>query len=88
MWKELMMAVHYFFLHDVAENVREEGREEGRAQANAEMVLQILDWRGLVVPDAVRKRVLACTDLEQAEIWAQRAVHAAAAEDLFADGPA
>ncbi|MBC2908283.1 hypothetical protein H4N64_43745, partial [Streptomyces sp. PSKA01] len=82
-WKELMMAVHYFFRHEVAEKVREEGREEGRAQAKAEMVLQILDWRTVMVPDAVRERVQACTDPDQLEVWAQRAVHATAAEDLF-----
>lgn len=49
------------------------------------MVLQILDWRGLVVPDTVREQVLGCTDLDQLETWAQRAVHASKAEDLFAD---
>lgn len=71
------MAVHYFFRHEVAEKVR----EEGRAQAKAEMVLQILDWRGVEVSEAVRER----TDLDQLEIWAQRAMHASGAEDLFGD---
>ncbi|MGY5053965.1 hypothetical protein ACWDFR_07810 [Streptomyces sp. 900105755] len=81
------MTVHHFFRHEVAEKVREEGREEGRvegrAPAKAEMVLQILDWRGLAVPDALRAHVLACTDTDRLESWAQRAVHAHAADDLL-----
>lgn len=80
-WKELMMPVHYFFRHEVAEQVREQGRNEGRA----EMILRILEWRGITVPDSVRNRVEACSDLDQIEVWAQRAVHATQAEDLFRD---
>jgi hypothetical protein len=36
------------------------------------------------VPDAVRERVTTCTDLQRLEIWAQRAVHATDATELFA----
>jgi hypothetical protein len=36
------------------------------------------------VPDAVRQRVDACTDLDRLEVWAQRAVHATDAAELFA----
>ncbi|WP_443063645.1 hypothetical protein [Streptomyces sp. NBC_00663] len=82
-WKELMMPVNYFFRHEVAEKVREQGRIEDRA----EMTLHILEWRGIAVPDSVRDRVEACSDLDQLEVWAQRAVHASQAEDLFADDP-
>ncbi len=78
------MPVNYFFRHPVAEQVREEGREEGRVEESAEMTLSILGWRGIPVSDAVRERVLACTDHEQLKAWAQRAVHATHAEDLFA----
>ncbi|MGC0375637.1 hypothetical protein RKD28_003153 [Streptomyces sp. SAI-229] len=78
-----MAAIHYFFRHPVAEQVREEGREEGRIEDRAVMTLRILEWRGIPVPDAVRERVQACTDLDQLELWAQRAVHATRAEDLF-----
>ncbi|MFI1356799.1 hypothetical protein ACH4TV_24940 [Streptomyces sp. NPDC020898] len=78
-WRDLMTAINYFWRHPLAEQVREEGRvEEG-----ARMTLGILEWRGIPVPDAVRERVQACTDLEQLKTWAQRAVHATAAEDLF-----
>lgn len=73
------MAMHYFFRHPVAEKVREEGREEGRA----EMTLRILEWRGLVVPDGVRERVLGCVDAGQLTVWGERAVHVAEAGDIF-----
>ncbi|MFE2102596.1 hypothetical protein ACFW9W_37340, partial [Streptomyces sp. NPDC059468] len=89
--RDLMTAIQYFWRHPLAEQVREEGREQGleqgleqgRAEAKAEMVLHILEWRGIQVPDAVRERVSACIDLDQLELWAQRAVHANDAAQLF-----
>jgi hypothetical protein len=48
------------------------------------MTLRVLEWRGIPVPDAVRERVLACEDLDRLELWAQRAVHATDAAELFA----
>ncbi|MFH9981285.1 hypothetical protein ACIP4X_10330 [Streptomyces sp. NPDC088817] len=78
-WRDLMTAIHYFFRHPVAEQVR----EEGRVEESAEMTLNILEWRGIPVPDAVRERVLACADREQLKAWARRAVHATSAEELF-----
>ncbi|WP_412180712.1 hypothetical protein [Streptomyces sp. ADMS] len=74
-----MTAINYFWRHPLAEQAREEGRVEERAR----MTLGILEWRGIPVPEAVRERVLACTHLEQLKTWAQRAVHATAADNLF-----
>ncbi|MBP2050700.1 hypothetical protein J2Z21_003639 [Streptomyces griseochromogenes] len=98
MWRDLMTAIQYFWRHPLAEQVREEGREQGleegleqgleqgRVEAKAEMVLHILQWRGIQVTDAVRERVEACTELDQLEVWAQRAVHATDSAELFAGG--
>ncbi|MFE1914056.1 RpnC/YadD family protein [Streptomyces anandii] len=87
MWRDLMTAIQYFWRHPLAEQVREEGREQGRvqgrAEAKAEMVLRILEWRGIPVSDDVRERVEACTDPDQLERWAQQAVRASDAQDLF-----
>ncbi|MEV7240111.1 hypothetical protein AB0N92_02445 [Streptomyces sp. NPDC093248] len=80
MWRDLMTATQYFWRHPLAEQVR----EEGRVEAKTEMVLNILEWRGIEVPHAVRDRVNACTDLNQLEVWAQRAMHAKDAAELFA----
>lgn len=77
-----MMAIQYFWRHPLAEQVREEGRVEVRT----EMVLRILEWRGMPVPAAVRKRVTACSDPDQLMEWAQRAVHATDAAELFVEG--
>ncbi|MFE5403364.1 hypothetical protein ACFQ9Z_18905 [Streptomyces sp. NPDC056580] len=52
-------------------------------EAKAEMVLHILERRGIEVPEAVRDRVNACTDLNHLEVWAQRAMHAGDASELF-----
>ncbi|MEU8932067.1 hypothetical protein AB0D30_19515 [Streptomyces sp. NPDC048409] len=55
-----MTAIQYFWRHPLAEQVREEGREEGRAegrlQERAEMVLRLLEWRGLTVTESVREK--------------------------------
>jgi hypothetical protein len=79
MWRDLMTAIQYFWRHPLAEQVR----EEGRIQDRQEMTLRILEWRDIPVPDSVRERVMNCTDLNQLEVWAQRAVHATDATELF-----
>ncbi len=82
-WRDLMTAINYFLRHEVAEKVREEGREEGRLEDRADMTLNILQWRGIEVPDPVRERVRARADMGQLDIWARRAVHATDAAQLF-----
>ncbi|WP_459737349.1 hypothetical protein [Streptomyces sp. E-15] len=87
-----MTAIQYFWRHPLAEQVRaegheegwEEGRVEGRAEGKAETIIQTLEWRGIPVPDTVRERVNACTDLDQLKVWTQRAVHATDTAELFA----
>jgi hypothetical protein len=85
-WRDLMAPVNYFFKNPVAEKVRDEGRVEGRVEDRIEMTLKILELRGLRVPDSVRLRVQACSDLDQLKTWSERAVHVTDAEDLFTDG--
>ncbi|MEU8934607.1 hypothetical protein AB0D30_32570 [Streptomyces sp. NPDC048409] len=79
-----MTAIQYFWRHPLAEQVREEGREEGRVQERADMVLRLLEWRGVPVGDAVRRQVYACGDLDRLESWAQRAMRVTDAAELFA----
>jgi hypothetical protein len=45
-------------------------------------VLTVLDARGIAVSHAVRDQILACTDLDQLDIWLRRAATAASAEDV------
>ncbi|MFJ9715932.1 hypothetical protein ACIRPQ_08320 [Streptomyces sp. NPDC101213] len=83
MWRDMMTTIQYFWRHPLAEQVREEGRLETRA----EMTLNILEWRGVPVSDAIRHRVETCTDEDLLKLWARRAMDVSRAEDLFdADG--
>ncbi|MDF3298256.1 hypothetical protein [Streptomyces tropicalis] len=79
-----MTAIQHFWRHPPAGQVREEGREQGRVEDRREMVLRILEWRGIPMPGAGRERVEACADPGRPEVWAQRAVQAADAADPFA----
>ncbi|WP_327429334.1 hypothetical protein [Streptomyces sp. NBC_01236] len=80
-WRDLMSPVNYFFRHPVAEKTRDEGRIEERIK----MTLRTLELRGLQVPDSVRLRVKACSDLDQLEVWSERAVRVTEAAELFDD---
>lgn len=64
--------------------VRKAGKK-GRVQERAEMVLRLLEWRGLAVTRAVREQVHACTDPDRLETWAQCAMHVTDAAELFAE---
>ncbi|MGW5969787.1 hypothetical protein [Streptomyces sp. NPDC055186] len=69
-----------FYTSDLSEEIRDEGRAEGAARRAAEDVLEILDVRGIDVPEAVRERVTACDDPEILRHWHRRAVTAPTAE--------
>lgn len=49
------------------------GWATGLAEGWADAVLVVLDTRGFHVPDDVRDRVTACSDLDQLKIWVRRA---------------
>lgn len=55
----------------------------GKAEGEAESVLKVLAVRGIEVPDDVRARIQACSDLRQLEEWLERAVGADCVADLF-----
>ncbi|MFI0968043.1 hypothetical protein ACH4S8_42875 [Streptomyces sp. NPDC021080] len=75
-----MAPVNYFFQNPVADQLRDEGRVEDRI----EMILRILELRGIEVSESTRLRVQACSDLEQLKVWSERAVHVIDPADLFA----
>lgn len=54
------------------------------AKGEAQAVLSVLEARDLPVAEAVRERILRCSDADQLEIWLRRAVTVRKAEDLFA----
>ncbi len=67
----------------------EEGRAEARAEAQAETragdVLAVLRVRGIAVPEAARKRILAQKDLQRLERWLERAIVATSLEEVIDD---
>lgn len=80
-----------FYKSPLSQELRAEGREkgleeglkEGLARRAAEDVLDVLDVRGLDVPEAVRERITDCGDPETLRHWHRRAVTARTAEEIF-----
>jgi hypothetical protein len=64
-------------------DARRIGRDEGRAEARARDVLTALRVRNIVVPEAVRDRILAEKDPERLERWLERAILAASAAEVI-----
>ena len=84
MRRDLMAPVNYFFRNPVADRLGNEGCVEGRIEDRIEMILRILELRGIEVSDSTRLRVRACSGLEQLKTWSERAVHVTDPADLFA----
>ena len=60
-----------------------DGETKGRIEMAAENVLDVLRVRGIAVPDAARKRILAQKDPKQLKRWHQKAVVVTSVDDLF-----
>jgi hypothetical protein len=56
-----------------------------KAETEAQTVLTVLDARGVVVPDEIRARIVACTDVDLLDTWVRRAATATSIEDLFTE---
>ncbi|QWB24862.1 hypothetical protein KJK29_21025 [Streptomyces koelreuteriae] len=74
-----------FYKSYISEEIRDEGRAEGEARRAAEDVLEVLDVRGIDVPEAVRERIVSCDDPETLRRWHRHAVIAPTAEQIFSD---
>ncbi|MFD9069300.1 hypothetical protein [Streptomyces lasiicapitis] len=74
-----------FFRSETSQRLRAEGHMEGRAEERAESVLRTLKHRGIEVPEAVRKRIVDCADLETLAAWVDLSYTVKSAEELFAD---
>ena len=71
------------------QNTWEQARDDGRMEEAARSVLTALRVRGIEVPDAARKRILAEKDRERLERWLERAILASSIVDVLDDvGPA
>ncbi|MEU6196441.1 hypothetical protein [Streptomyces sp. NPDC047061] len=63
----------------------EEGFRAGRLRERYQMVVSVLEWRGISVGDAVRARVNASKDPDELTTWVIRALRADDAEEIFVD---
>jgi hypothetical protein len=59
--------------------------EEGRIEARARDVLTVLRVRGIAVPEAARKRILAQKDLQRLERWLEKATIATSIGEVIDD---
>ncbi|WP_233359033.1 hypothetical protein [Thermomonospora amylolytica] len=66
-------------MKDFASQHRADGRVEGWAEA----LLLVLEARGVVVSEEVRRRITGCADLERLENWVRQVAAAGSADDLF-----
>jgi hypothetical protein len=64
---------------------KQQGRAEGKAEGRAEALLHFLAARAVEVPDAIRERILACSDPRVLDRWIARAAMAATAAEVVAD---
>lgn len=60
-----------------------EGKTQGVSAGMREMLIHILEARGLQSDDEARKRVNSCDDRDQLEAWADNALTANSIEDVF-----
>ncbi|MEU8317800.1 hypothetical protein AB0C33_05450 [Nonomuraea sp. NPDC048881] len=74
-WRDLMATKTYRYQSEYAQMLRAEGE--------AKVLLMILDGRGVVIPDEVRRRITTCTDTTVLETWCKRAIHATSLTDIF-----
>jgi hypothetical protein len=67
------------------ERMVDEGEAKGEAKGKAEAVLKLLDRRGLAPSEDQRRKVTSCSDTAQLDVWFDRAITAATADEVFTD---
>jgi hypothetical protein len=63
------------------------GRAEGEAEGRAKTILTFLEAREIPVSDAIRKRILGCTDIETLDAWTRRAAVVSTAAEVVRSKP-
>jgi hypothetical protein len=75
------------FLKKYIAKGKKEGRAEGKAEGRAEAVLEVLEARGVAIPDDVRERIVHSTDLAALRHWLRRAAVVSSAREIFDETP-
>jgi hypothetical protein len=71
------------FLDDPIDEGIAKGRTEGRTEGEVTMLLHIIKTRRISLSEADRDLVTSCADRTQLEYWAERALEARTADDIF-----
>jgi len=59
------------------------GERKGKLEGERQMLLRLLDKRGLTLNETQRERLLACTDEAQLQAWFDRALMADHVDAIF-----
>jgi len=62
---------------------RIEGERKGKLEGERQMLLRLVDKRGLALTETQRERLLACTDEAQLQAWFDRALTADDVDAIF-----
>ncbi|MCF3104060.1 hypothetical protein IPZ58_21055 [Streptomyces roseoverticillatus] len=62
-----------------------EGKAEGRVRGCAQMVLRVLDNRGILMPPATRERIMDCAQMLTLERWMDCALTVSTIDELFVE---
>lgn len=78
-----MQADVYEWQSDFARKHIAEGEAKGKVEGEAELLLIVLEGHGFTVDDELRRRITACTDLQQIQTWARRVGTARTLDEIF-----
>ena len=82
-WRQMMAMDLSFYRSPFSRQLRAEGRAEGVAEGRIVSLHRILDKRGIMITEEQRVRLYTCTDLDQLDVWLDRAVTADRASEVF-----
>ncbi|MFJ4652846.1 hypothetical protein ACIP5Y_16405 [Nocardia sp. NPDC088792] len=81
----LMSTGTYEYKSEFARRYYSRGKAEGEAEGEVKALLRVLERRGFVISEKLGSRIAECRDLDQIDVWIDRAVTASRIEEIFAD---
>lgn len=83
-WEAYMTAtLGHEYRSELLRTLATQHEEIGEARGEARALITLLDVRGVAVPTEIHDRILACTDLDQLDMWLRRAATATYIDDVF-----
>ncbi|CAM3971500.1 hypothetical protein NONI108955_02180 [Nocardia ninae] len=82
---ESLMTAGYEYQNELIRTYYFEGKTEGNVEGEAKALLRVLRKRGFHISDTLAARVAGHTDIEQLDVWLDRAVDAASLDEVFGE---